>query len=363
MSVQVLIQAADGMPSGTTDQTLRHDGSNWVGTSSLSNDETTVTVGTAGTEGRLHMVNGTIITESDRGSGEFYRGGIIFPEWTGNPGWDLLSAGTNHRVIYWRYRVGGVDERWMYFDPEGTATGAHGIHFRPGGNPDALVIRTWPTNVGVGLKNPTAKFHVHDTSTEVTAIAIRAYGTNTGPAWAGRIAAGGTNTAFIMGEYNTMAWLGAHTAAMDAWNDFYINPDGTKKVFIGSKGGWVGGPLVVIDSATKKVGVGTSPHSTLHTSGSFATAIKIVTTNYTVTDEDHTILVDATAGPVTVTLLPVAGIEGREYVVKKIDASVNAVTVTSVSNIDGVASKTLELQWRYLRATAASPCYMITSNN
>jgi hypothetical protein len=60
----------------------------------------------------------------------------------------------------------------------------------------------------------------------------------------------------------------------------------------------------------------------------FRQALRTVTANATVTATDYTILADATAGPITITLLTVgtAG-NGRVYRFKKIDASANAVTI------------------------------------
>jgi hypothetical protein len=54
--------------------------------------------------------------------------------------------------------------------------------------------------------------------------------------------------------------------------------------------------------------------------------IRTVTANDTATVTDHTILVDATAGPVTIGLPPAAGMAGRMMIVKKIDATSNSVT-------------------------------------
>jgi hypothetical protein len=52
--------------------------------------------------------------------------------------------------------------------------------------------------------------------------------------WKGRITNGGDNAKFLMGEYNSHAWLGAHNSALNAWADIYINPDGTAKTHIGA---------------------------------------------------------------------------------------------------------------------------------
>jgi hypothetical protein len=113
-------------------------------------------------------------------------------------------------------------------------------------------------NVGIGQTSPVNKLDIYDTNASATAISLRTYGTNTGNKWSGRIVAGGTNVAFLMGEYNAMAWLGAHNAALNAWSDFYINPDGTNKLFLGGNGGYVGGPIMTIDNNTGRVGIGTT---------------------------------------------------------------------------------------------------------
>lgn len=56
-------------------------------------------------------------------------------------------------------------------------------------------------------------------------------------------------------------------------------------------------------------------------------ATRTVTTSTTLAVSDQVVLVDATAGAVTITLPPSAQMPGRRVRVKKIDASTNAVTV------------------------------------
>lgn len=93
-------------------------------------------------------------------------------------------------------------------------------------------------------------------------VVLRTTGTGTGGAWKGRIIAGGATNVFVMGEYSDMAWLGGHSAALSAWSDFYINPDGTKKLFLGGQGGYSGGPIMTLDNNGSNIGVGnTSPSS------------------------------------------------------------------------------------------------------
>ena len=123
---------------------------------------------------------------------------------------------------------------------------------------DKLVVTGDTGNVGIGMTNPVNKVDIYDTNSAVQAIALRAYGTNTGNKWAGRIVAGGTNVAFIMGEYNAKAWLGAHNAAMNSWADFYINPDGLKKLYLGHYGN---SSIMTVNNSNGNVGIGTTTPS------------------------------------------------------------------------------------------------------
>lgn len=73
-----------------------------------------------------------------------------------------------------------------------------------------------------------------------------------------------------------------------------------------------------------------------------------ITTTQTLPEDCRTALVDCTAGAVTVTLLPVADCLA-DVVVKKVDASGNAVTIEGdgAETIDGAANASLASQWDY----------------
>jgi len=114
-----------------------------------------------------------------------------------------------------------------------------------------------------------------------------------------------------------------------------------------------------------------SPTSSFHLNGSFATAIKTISANYALTETDYTILVDASVGAITVTLPDATTCAGRIYVIKKKDSSANTVTTTcagriyvikkkdssantvtiSSSNqtIDGLSTQSLTTQYQTLR--------------
>lgn len=78
------------------------------------------------------------------------------------------------------------------------------------------------------------------------------------------------------------------------------------------------------------------------------------TSTYTATEDDYTILVNATSAAVTVKLPRTS--RGRIYVVKKIDASANAVTIDPLGSqtIDGATTLVLASQYdvAYLHASA-----------
>lgn len=99
--------------------------------------------------------------------------------------------------------------------------------------------------------------------------------------------------------------------------------------------------------STGRVGIGvTGPNSMLQVTGAIATAISTKAVDYPVVETDSTILVNAVAAPVTITLPTPVGITGRLYTVKKIDASANLVTIaTAGGTIDGAATKTTAVQY------------------
>lgn len=76
-----------------------------------------------------------------------------------------------------------------------------------------------------------------------------------------------------------------------------------------------------------------------------------VTTTYTVPSLMFYVRADATGGAFTVTLPPSLGAQGRWVLVKKVDASGNAVTLAAMGSdtIEGSATKSLSARWdKYL---------------
>lgn len=80
--------------------------------------------------------------------------------------------------------------------------------------------------------------------------------------------------------------------------------------------------------------------------------------NYTATASDYEINVNAAPGAVTITLPNPsgAGIDGTRYLVRKTDASANAVTVGAT--VDGVANPTIGAQYGKIHVTAYVNSYL-----
>lgn len=71
------------------------------------------------------------------------------------------------------------------------------------------------------------------------------------------------------------------------------------------------------------------------------------TAAYTIEQGDKIILGNATGGPFTVTLPPAAQYEGKQFIIKKTDASANAVTIdgNGSETIDGALTVALSTQY------------------
>ena len=76
-------------------------------------------------------------------------------------------------------------------------------------------------------------------------------------------------------------------------------------------------------------------------------SVVAVSADYTVPTSVFFVKVDASGGARAISLPDATGIEGKQIIVKKIDSSGNAVTVTpySTQTIDGSASKNTATQW------------------
>jgi hypothetical protein len=115
------------------------------------------------------------------------------------------------------------------------------------------------------------------------------------------------------------------------------NVNGLSGPNISFSGGTTGFSFVPAGTTITLVGSATSP----------ALAVATKTANYTLTDSDDVLLIDATAGAVVITLHAVASAKRKRYDFKKIDASANAMTLdgNGAETIDGAATLASVVQW------------------
>lgn len=85
---------------------------------------------------------------------------------------------------------------------------------------------------------------------------------------------------------------------------------------------------------------------------------------YTLGANDGLVTANATTAAFTITLPTAVGIAGRQYTVKKIDSSANAVTVgtTSAQTIDGATTYALSRQFQYLQVVSDGSNWQVTDS-
>lgn len=100
------------------------------------------------------------------------------------------------------------------------------------------------------------------------------------------------------------------------------------------------GRLVTLDGVSESLQIKTE---------GITAGIITVTEDYTPSETDHTILVDATTATVTITLPSAVGITGKLYGIKKLD-NVNDVTIDGDGSeeIDGAVDQTISTQYGYI---------------
>jgi len=121
-----------------------------------------------------------------------------------------------------------------------------------------------------------------------------------------------------------------------------------------------------IHYSSGNVGMGTAtPHSPLHVAGAVATAIASKSAAYTITATDSVVTANATGGAFNITLPTAIGVSGRQYTIKKTDASSNAVTVatTGAQVIDGSTTLSLATQYQFVTVVSDGVNWSIVGGN
>jgi hypothetical protein len=102
-------------------------------------------------------------------------------------------------------------------------------------------------------------------------------------------------------------------------------------------------------NSSGNVGIGTTaPNSVLQLAGALSVPVAVKSAAYTLTASDSFVLANAAGSSFTITLPSAVGTTGRQYTVKKIDSSSNAVLIAAPSGqtVDGGTSVSLGAQWQ-----------------
>lgn len=118
-------------------------------------------------------------------------------------------------------------------------------------------------------------------------------------------------------------------------------------------------------SGSGLVGIGNNnPTSTLSVNGSTAYSITTKTANYTATASDYSIVCN-NSGAITISLPAASGATGRVYVIKKISAALNNVTIdpNASETIDGATTRVLTTQYESVLIQCDGTSWYILSKN
>ena len=192
-------------------------------------------------------------------------------------------------------------------------------------------------NIGIGTHTPLNKLSIVGGMIGWGTVEQNNIGTDQG----GHIELGGTNAiANPIGSGSPYIDFHYGTGAAQDYNARIMNTNNDQLDLFTLTGG--------ITIKANKIGINTTgPKATLDINGGVAYRIETKTANYTLTSSDYTVLGDANAGAITLSLPTAVGIAGVVYVIKKVDPTANTVTIncSGAQTIDGAATSVISLQY------------------
>lgn len=114
-------------------------------------------------------------------------------------------------------------------------------------------------------------------------------------------------------------------------------------------------PYFVSDINTLAVGTSASEYALMR---AVSANVILVDDDYTVGLFDDLITGNAVSGDITLTLPSASSSTGRQFTIKKIDATSNYVIVSSVDNIDGASVYNITAQWEVVTVASDGTTYI-----
>ena len=191
-----------------------------------------------------------------------------------------------------------------------------------------------------------------DWSTTANVATISTQNAGTGAARNLKLLAGGTAGVTIQGS--------ADTTISSSSYKIYLTAGGNKTWFISESTG----SFSPATDNSYDIGVSSSNRvRSLYLSGGFSSGISTKTSAYTLTVNDRTILCNANTTPFTLTLPDATQNAGREYKIKKIDSTANAVSISANTTlgqmIDNMSTAILNAQYGVLNIQSDGANYWI----
>lgn len=274
--------------------------------------------------------------------------------WSRSPDADSDSEVTSGMAMFVAEGTLNADSAWVLVTNDPITLGITALQFTIFASPGLY-------SAGTGLtESPARTFNVdfEDTDANILDVGVQDAGTSNKVARADHVHAHGDQAGGTLHDEATQVLAGFLSAADKIKLDSilaYLDAGtlaGQILVWDGTDT-WEPTSQVYVDTVNGLAGVGTiTPHATLDVDGSLAGKLVTVTASYdlTVGTNEHvrTIIVNNLAGA-TISLPSAVGIEGREYIVKKISATGGGRTVTIDPNgaelIDGAATFDLVSQY------------------
>jgi lysophospholipase L1-like esterase len=263
----------------------------------------------------------------------------------------LLTTGTANTFI--GHQSGHSDTSGGY----NTAIGQNALYTNKSGNYNSAIgsgslqaLTTGVNNTAVGVSTLTSI----TTTGNNTAIGNNALRLNTN--------ANNTAVGVSAGENNVNGQYGVYLGFLAGQNEtanykFYASIGAAYNLLYGD---FISHYLVVNASSTPS-----SNGTTLQVNGGFSTITVSKTAAYTLTGADYTVLGDATSGAFSFTLPSATSTAGRIYIIKKTDASANAITVATSSSqtIDGATTYSLSTQYKRVQLQSDGTTWQIINAN